>query len=100
MNAVRWEDSVPRQRDAEDDLAPRLYGLLARAARRPLAEVRPEAELELELGLDSLGRVELAMLLEEELGRSLPGETMASLTLAAELLAALEESNEVREVEP
>jgi long-chain acyl-CoA synthetase len=94
------EDSVSGQRGAEDDLELRLAGLLARIARRPLAEVRPEAELELDLGLDSLGRVELAMLLEEELGHSLSDETMASLRTVGELLTALAASSEVRAVEP
>lgn len=68
----------------------RLRGLLARASGRPLAEVRLDSDISLDLGLDSLARVELAVLLEEELGRSLPDEEMAVQRTVADLLAALE----------
>jgi long-chain acyl-CoA synthetase len=77
-----------------------LYRLLARASGRPPAEIRPEADLALDLGLDSLARVELAVLLEEELGRSLPDEEMAVLRTVADLQAALELGGSADAVEP
>src|SRR5204863_998837 len=63
----------------------------ARATGRPADRIHPDSDLMLDLGLDSLGRVELAVLLEEELGRSLSDEQVAELRTVADLLAALEQ---------
>jgi long-chain acyl-CoA synthetase len=76
---------------AGDTLEARLIGLLARATGRPADRIGPASDLHLDLGLDSLGRVELAVLLEEELGRSLSDEQVAELRTVAELLSALEQ---------
>lgn len=43
-------------------------GLTAQVAQVPLSQVLPDARLEADLGLDSLGRVELLSVIEEELG--------------------------------
>jgi long-chain acyl-CoA synthetase len=43
-------------------------GLTSQVAQVPLAQVVPTARLEADLGLDSLGRVELLSVIEEELG--------------------------------
>lgn len=43
-------------------------GLTSQVAGVPLSQVRPESRLEADLGLDSLGRVELLSVIEEELG--------------------------------
>ena len=83
-----------------DHLAGRLVALLARASARPPAEIRPQANLALDLGLDSLARVELAVLLEEELGCWLSDEEMADLKTVAELEAALERGGSIGTVEP
>lgn len=42
--------------------------LAAEVAQRPPGEIRPESRLEADLGLDSLGRIELLSVIEEELG--------------------------------
>lgn len=47
------------------------------SAHRALAELKPEAHLERDLGLDSLARVELLARLEEEFGGSLPDAEVA-----------------------
>jgi long-chain acyl-CoA synthetase len=49
--------------------AEHLAALVARVAERPAGEVRDDAALEADLGLDSLARVELLAAIEEELGR-------------------------------
>jgi long-chain acyl-CoA synthetase len=74
-----------------DTLQDRVTGLLARATGRPADRIGPESDLHLDLGLDSLGRVELAVLLEEELGHSLSDEQVAELRTVADLLTALEQ---------
>lgn len=43
-------------------------GLISQLGGVPLSQVRPESRLEVDLGLDSLGRVELLSVIEEELG--------------------------------
>lgn len=90
--------SVPAIADASPE--EHLRGLLARATGRPLEQIRPGADLALDLGLDSLGRVELAAFLEEELGRSLADEEMAALRTVADLLAAIERAGSAGPVEP
>src|SRR5581483_9531763 len=91
---------VAERHDAPAETAPssggdsreaRVAGLLARATGRAAGQIRPDSDLMLDLGLDSLGRVELAVLLEEELGLSLSDEQVAELRTVADLLAALEE---------
>jgi len=76
---------------AGDTLAARVTALLARTTGRPTDRIRPTSDLHLDLGLDSLARVELAVLLEEELGRSLSDEQVAGLKTVGDLLAALEQ---------
>jgi acyl carrier protein len=76
---------------AGNTLQERVTVLLARATGRPADRIRPESDLHLDLGLDSLGRVELAVLLEEELGQSPSDEQVAELRTVADLLGALEQ---------
>ncbi len=78
------------QEPLADSLETRVLRLVASAAHRSIADVRPDADLILDLGLDSLTRVELAVMLEEEFGRALSDEEMASLRTIRELVAALE----------
>jgi len=59
--------------------------LVAQVAQVPGAQVTPESRLESDLGLDSLGRIELLSVIEEELGAFVddgqldPDETVAGL---------------------
>lgn len=52
-----------------------------------MGEVMPSSHLELDLGLDSLKRLELLTLLEDALGRSVPEEAFQRLTTAREVVA-------------
>lgn len=63
--------------------------LLRRVVTTPSAEITPEMRLDLDLGLDSLGRVALAAQIEQETGREVPEETVAALTTAGELAVLL-----------
>jgi long-chain acyl-CoA synthetase len=56
-----WADTAPKV-PVIDGLEARLRSLLARSTGRPLMEISPDADLTLELGIDSLGRVELAVM--------------------------------------
>jgi long-chain acyl-CoA synthetase len=73
-----WADSGGRG----DDLA-------ALAARLPAAAVRPDANLELDLGLDSMERVELLAFLEQRRGRSVSAEVRATIFTVRQLIDAV-----------
>ncbi|HEY2592397.1 MAG TPA: AMP-binding protein, partial [Chloroflexota bacterium] len=75
-----------------DSLEARVARLVAAASHRSPSELPPDADLTLDLGLDSLTRVELAVMVEEEFGRALTDEDMASLRTIRQLAAALERS--------
>ncbi len=62
-----------------------LVSLIARITERPLAEVRDEAELGSDLGLDSLGMVELASAIEDDLGRVVDELRLSPETTVGEL---------------
>jgi long-chain acyl-CoA synthetase len=79
-----------------DTLQARVIGLVAAAARRPTAHVQAHSDLVLDLGLDSLTRVELAVALEEEFGRSLSDEQMVALRTVGDLVGALERGMSVQ----
>jgi long-chain acyl-CoA synthetase len=59
------------------------------AARRPL---HPRDNLELDLGLDSMERVELLVALERELGASVPDAVMSEVYTVRELVDAVRQS--------
>lgn len=68
----------------------RAAALLRGVLRRAPAALSPGMRLGSDLGLDSLGRVELATQVESETGRDVPEETIASLVTVADLAALLE----------
>lgn len=57
-----------------------------------LASLNPSAHLELDLGLDSLGRLELAQRLEDELSLDLPEESLQRAATALELARLAQEA--------
>lgn len=56
-------------------------------------DVTMEAELEADLGADSLDAVELAMALEEELGVTIEDEEFAKMKTVGDIVNYLEENN-------
>jgi long-chain acyl-CoA synthetase len=81
-------------------LETQVTAVLARATGRPVSEIRPDADLALDLGLDSLARVELAALLEDEVGRLITDEDMAAQRTVADLLATLQHGTPAGSVPP
>ena len=69
------------------DLAPLLD--VVRKAARPGAFVTPDANLELDLGLDSLERVELLAVLERRAGADVPDADMQQIVTVRALMDAL-----------
>ena len=65
-----------------DDLAQRL---LQRVSRIDVGELGRDMRLDLDLGIDSLGRVELAAEIENETGQDAPEESIAKLVTVGDL---------------
>ncbi len=64
------------------------------ATRLGRATVRPDAHLDLDLGLDSMERVELLTLLERQHGRRVPPEVRATIVTARQLVDAVMAADE------
>jgi long-chain acyl-CoA synthetase len=62
-----------------------LTALVARVSDRPIADVREDAALEMDLGFDSLGRVELISAIEEEIGVAVDELKVGPHTTVSEL---------------
>jgi long-chain acyl-CoA synthetase len=70
-----------------EDIAPLLA--VIRQAAKPGATVTPDANIELDLGLDSMERVELLTTLEQKVGADIPEEEMQRLYTVRELIESL-----------
>ncbi|MGH2588396.1 MAG: lysophospholipid acyltransferase family protein [Dehalococcoidia bacterium] len=66
-------------------MSDKLTAVIAEVAQRPERELRDEAELEANLDLDSLGRIELLSLIEEELGQVVDETRVGPQTTIGEL---------------
>ena len=74
-----------------DETAERVRAVIARTQELNVSDLRPEARLEADLGLDSLSQVELQMALEDEFGIELPDGSHPPATVA-EVLVAVEDA--------
>lgn len=75
------ELAAPPPTVAADPLA----AIIARVANRPVSAVRDADELSADLGLDSIGRVELLSVIEEELGQVVDETKVTPQTTVGEL---------------
>jgi acyl carrier protein len=72
--AIPLSPGTERLGQAEVTLAVRTA--LAKTLQRPLEDIRPEADLEADLGLDSMSLIEVNIAIEEQLAIAVPaGET-------------------------
>jgi len=77
----------------ERSAAQRALQIVRESARSELPTIRPSHNLELDLGLDSMQRVELLSRLEEELGSHLEESQLAEIYTVRDLLDAVLESS-------
>ena len=70
----------------------RALELVRESARNHLGTIRPDHNLELDLGLDSMQRVELLTALEQQLGGDVPESHLAEIYSVRELVDAVVES--------
>jgi long-chain acyl-CoA synthetase len=86
MAEDRRADAPPLAEEPEDDVARQVLGYLREATKKPV--VRLDDNLELDLGLDSLGRIEMLVSLEAQLGVKASDDAAESFTVR-ELIQAL-----------
>ncbi len=76
----------------ERDDVSRARDVVRESARNKLTEIRPTHNLELDLGLDSMQRVELLTALEQQLGGDVPEAQLAEIYSVRDLVDAVLES--------
>jgi long-chain acyl-CoA synthetase len=70
----------------------RALAVVKEAARNPLSTIRPDHNLELDLGLDSMQRVELLAALEQQLGGDVPEAQLGEIYTVRNLVDAVLDS--------
>jgi long-chain acyl-CoA synthetase len=89
---VRADGEAATRAPARDgDRRQALLDEIARLARVPAADIRPESRLSEDLGLDSLQAIELLLHLDHALGVSLDDETAARIETVGQLLNEIPE---------
>ena len=68
----------------------RIVAELARIARLPVNQIQPSTDLDADLGLDSLMKIELLLLLEGELGQPLPDELVVGIKTVDDIIRVTE----------
>jgi long-chain acyl-CoA synthetase len=81
----------------DDPVLARLREHLSRQARRP---VHARSLLDADVGLDSLGRVELAVFIEQAFGLTIPDATLAEIETVGELARFVAERAAARDATP
>jgi long-chain acyl-CoA synthetase len=93
------EGTVPLARQqspavrAAEDRASRIRQLVAEVAEAPVEQVNEDTDLALDLNIDSLGRVELAVRFEEELGVIVDELQLAEVKSVCELIVLLDQAH-------
>ena len=79
------ETAAPRTDIPQDVLA-----TLSRLARMPAYQIRLEDRLDIDLGLDSLTRLDLLLMLEARLGETIPDALLANLETVGDVVRLIE----------
>ena len=91
MDYLAKEDEANEGTELQDthsnaDIPDEILTPLAKLARMPANKIRLDSHLELDLGLDSLTRLDLLMLLESKLGQTIPDALLANLQTVKEVV--------------
>ena len=93
QRGVESETARPLSEEERSWMAPaevqRAIAVIRARAKTPIAEVHPKDNLELDLGLDSMERVELLVALEKELGANIPDSLASEVYTVRELVDAV-----------
>lgn len=77
--AAAIDETDQEQSNQSDNIPEEILAPLAKLARMPTNNIRGESRLDTDLGLDSLTRLDLLMLLESRLGHTIPEAMVANL---------------------
>lgn len=72
------------------DIPEEILSTLARLARMPTHQIRRESRLDTDLGLDSLTRLDLLLVLENRLGETIPDALLANLETVSDVVELAE----------
>ncbi len=72
------------------DIPEEILSTLARLARMPTHQIRRESRLDTDLGLDSLTRLDLLLVLENRLGETIPDALLANLETVGDVVELTE----------
>ena len=75
---------------ARTDIPDEMLSTLARLARMPAHQIRRESRLDTDLGLDSLTRLDLLLVLERRLGETIPDALLADLETVGDVIKLTE----------
>ena len=88
------ENSAAPENEAPDaprtDIPEEILATLARLARMPTHQIRRESRLDTDLGLDSLTRLDLLLVLESRLGETIPDALLANLETVGDVVELVE----------
>jgi long-chain acyl-CoA synthetase len=89
-DAIRQTEAATLSFPPDDDLAARVVAVVRR--RVTGTPIGPASSIELDLGLDSMERVELLTDVEASVGRSVPPETASGIMTVGDLVGALRQA--------
>jgi len=72
------------------DIPEEILSTLARLARMPAHQIQRESRLDTDLGLDSLTRLDLLLVLESRLGETIPDALLANLETVGDVVTLIE----------
>ena len=86
------EDSTPDidNDTPKTDIPEEILSTLARLARMPAHQIQRESRLDTDLGLDSLTRLDLLLVLESRLGGTIPDALLANLETVGDVVQLIE----------
>ena len=95
LEACIQEDSATNAEDTltdtpRTDIPEEILTTLARLARMPAHQIQRESRLDTDLGLDSLTRLDLLLVLESRLGETIPDALLANLETVGDVVQLIE----------
>ena len=94
MEHLQENSAAAAENEAPDaprtDIPEEILATLARLARMPTHQIRRESRLDTDLGLDSLTRLDLLLVLESRLGEAIPDALLANLETVGDVVELVE----------
>ncbi len=90
MDESEQDQSRPKDALSTENIPEEILSPLAQLARMPAHKIHLDSHLDIDLGLDSLTRLDLLMLLESRLGQTIPDAMLANLQTVNDVVALTE----------